>query len=227
MTTALDLITDAMLEAGVGSIGDAVADDVAQFGLRKLNRMLESWATESLMVFDIYRDSFVMTPGVASYSSALLAQGRPVSVDYCFVRLANIDYDIEIINNQQYDDIAFKSTAGLPDRCYPDIGFPNDTFFFYPTPAAAYTAFFDLRRQLTAGTLLVGTTVALPPGYELAIVSNLAMALWGPFKRPPRADLVETARESKATLKRLNRTPMVMDTDLPIGRRIINIQRGY
>lgn len=226
MTVALDIITDALLNAGIGAIGDPIEDGMAQFCLRKLNRMIQSWANENLMLFDVYTDSFVMSAGVNNYSSALLTLGRPTSVDDAWVRLSNIDYPIDMISNQDYNAIAFKSTAGLPDRCYQDNGFPNIIFYFYPTPSSAYTAFFNLRQPLT-GALTLQTTVSLPSGYEEALVQNLAVLVGPTFKRQADPVLMDRARETKAWIKRQTFVPLQMATNLPMRRRLYNIQRGY
>lgn len=226
MTTALDIITDAMLNVGIGSIGDGVEDGVAQFALRRLNRMIQSWTNENLLVFNAYVDQIALTPGVATYSSTLLTNGRPTNIDDCIVRLSSIDYPVDLINNQDYNDIPFKATAGLPDRVYADQGFPNTTFSFYPTPSAAYTAIFNLRGPLSA-TMTLATTLSLPPGYEEAIVDNLAVLLGPPFKRQADQVLTSRANEGKAWLKVQNFVPLQMSTNLPTHRRLYNIQRGY
>lgn len=214
MTTARDLIEDAAAEIGVFASDSALSDADAQIMLRRLNRMMDSWSAEGLAVYERYDESLTLSAGVASYSTALLAGGRPVRVDGVTVTVGGVDYDMRMVSKANYDEIGYKSVAGIPDMCYVQMGMPDATLYFYPAPSAAYTAKVTVWRRMPNGMALT-TTVSLPPGYEEAIVTNLAVACAPMFGASPQSATVENARESKATIKRNNTQHIEMDLNLP------------
>lgn len=76
MTTALDLITDALINIGAQESGEPVPPEKSAFALRKLNRLLQQWSNEHLMVFyqqeivfDIISNQYIYSIG---YDSAIL-----------------------------------------------------------------------------------------------------------------------------------------------------------
>lgn len=209
MATVETIIQDAMFAGKIlGQDQTPQANDL-QLALRILNRMLDTWANDNLMVYASETQSFIMSAGVASYSTSLLS-ARPVSIAAMRVRISNIDYPVTFIDLDAWNAIPFKQAASIPTNCYYDPTYPNGTMNFYPTPQAAYTCYVDTRDTFSGLTL--STTLSLPPGYEGAIVDNLAVLLYPSFRNGdvPR-DLRAAATESKAALKRTNYQPMEMN----------------
>ncbi|MGH9452347.1 MAG: hypothetical protein ACRD2O_00075 [Terriglobia bacterium] len=62
--TALDLITDAFLEAGIAAAGETLSAHDSAFGLSKLSRLLDAWDAERLNVFALDFLEFTLIPGV-------------------------------------------------------------------------------------------------------------------------------------------------------------------
>ena len=102
--TALDLITDAFLEAGIFAAGETPSAEDANFGLSKLARLFDAWDAEGLNIFATEFLQFVLVPNVqplligqafeitsASLTSNVatylcensLAEGTPVDVSGC------------------------------------------------------------------------------------------------------------------------------------------------
>lgn len=223
MATGATIVEDAFLEANIIGAGEVVSAEDQTLALRNLNRMLESWANENLMIYSTDTDSFLMTPNQADYSTSLLPK-RPVSLYSIYVRLNNIDYPVDIIDQQTFQAIPYKLTPAIPSKCFYNASFPNGTFNFYPRPYTAFTCFITSNNVLS-GTVTASTQLNLPPGYEDAIVSNLAVRLCGPFEKTPHDALVATATASKAVLKRNNYDPLVMgsvmDKQLDISNAFI------
>jgi len=228
MATALELITDALMDIGVQGLEQPVTAADSQLALRHLNRMLAKWANQPAAMYNNYLDTLALTPGVQSYSTSLLSQGNPQMWNDVNVTIGGVTYPCDFVTAAQWDQLAFKATSGLPRWCWVDVSWPNSTIYFYPLPSAAYTANFRLQLNVN-GTMTLATTVSLPPGYETAIVANLAVRLAVPYTRPVSAELAAEARDSLAWLKRTNHKPEIMDTtQLPTGhRRWVDINRGY
>lgn len=171
-----------------------------------------------------------MTPTVATYLTSLLASGRPVSVDSIYVRLSNIDYPVEIIDQQQFQSIPYKPTPAIPTVCYYNPSYPDGEFSFYPTPYAAFECFVTTRRRLQ-GALTLTTDIALPDGYEKAIVDSLSEDIWTSFKgsAPVPPDVRLMARRARRVLTNVNASVLEMDTPFQFDGDISNsfIYKGF
>ena len=102
MSTWLDLITDAAIGIGFGLEQPLSAAD-GQFCLRHAQRMMDTWSNQNCAVYDLYFDTLTLVPGTQSYSSTLLANGRPVSVDSCYFTLSGVSYECDIIGTQDWE----------------------------------------------------------------------------------------------------------------------------
>lgn len=213
MATATDLVQDAMFAAQVLGQDQTPASGDSQLVLRRLNRMLDSWSNEKQMIFANSTESFTMTDGTASYSTTVLTNGRPVSINGMYVKLSDINYPVDMIDQLRWNAISYRLTSSIPNQCFYDATYPNGTMNFYPVPYAAFTCYVDCQRVL-ASPLVMSTNLTLPPGYEAAIVAGLAVDIWPSFKgkQPIPNDLKEDKRQTRSVLKRNNYTPMEMGT---------------
>lgn len=219
MTTGTILVQDALCQRGILADNVAPTSDQLATGLRFLNRMMDSWGIDTSMLFQIATETFPMTAGTASYSTALLAGGRPQSIDSMYVSLNNIDYPVRLVSNQEYNEVTYKLTQSVPNICYYDDAYPNAAFKFYPIPYAAFTCYVDTRRVLT-GAIGAATDVLLPAGYEKAIVDNLACYL--NYGNPPTPKMLKDAEESKKVIQRIYYTPLTMETGLENDYNVCN-----
>jgi len=210
----VDIVTDALYQNGALGQGDNLSDADAQLCLRRLNRMLDSWSNESQMVFALTEETFVMTPALGQYSTSLLALGRPIEIMSIFVRLSNIDWDIEFIDYQTWGAIAYKPVTSVPQYCYVDTDYPDMTMNFYPTPYAGFTCFVTSKRALVAAPITLSTNVTLPPGYEKAIVDCLAVDCAPSFGRLVTPEMMQAGTSARAWIKRTNYIPLTMETGL-------------
>jgi len=219
MTTGAVLVKDALAKRFVTAPNEEPDADQIEFALRWLNRMLESWGAQKPLLYTITEETFTLTPSTASYSTALLTDGRPASVDYLFNRLSNVDYPCQLVDNQTYADVQYKPVDAVPTLCYYNDGYPNGLFNFYPRPYAAFECHVYVRRVLT-GTVTATTDVLLPPGYEAAIVDNLAV--YYPFAVPASPDMKRDAKNGKDVLKIANYEPLISKVAVQSGYSVNN-----
>jgi hypothetical protein len=212
--TGAQLVTDALLQATILGVDQQLPDNMAQLALRRLNRMKDSWANVSDLIFVTGTDSFTMTPALATYSTSLLANGRPVAIDSMWVVFSNISYPVTMRDQQWFDSITYKPTPAIPNNCYYNAGMPNGTFNFYPTPYAAFTCNV-VRMDAIVGAITLTTNLAFPPGYEKALVDSLAVDVFPTFKgtkTPIPPDLKQAAIQAQQVLKQTNYRPLEMRT---------------
>jgi hypothetical protein len=223
-TTANTLISDAMLIGGITAPTDALTAEEAQFGLRTLNRMVDSWSNERMVIFDLTDDSFTMTPSQITYSSTLLTV-RPIAIEYVFVRLNNIDFQVDLIDGETYAHITYKPVSAIPQKVYWNAGVPNGTFSFFPAPAGAYECHVGYYHALLNFADLT-TTLSAPKGYEQAIVYNLAVMCADGYGKQVSPQVMKTAITSKSAVKRNNVPHPQMRVNTPLDRGLFNIIRG-
>jgi hypothetical protein len=237
MATALDIITDSLIDLGAIDPIEALTSDESSHGLRKLNELLESWSNESLAVYQILQENFALTSGTASYtigSGATFNTTRPLNVLSGFIRDSGIDYPLRILNREEYDQIQQKTTQYQPEYLFYSPSVANGIIYLYGVPAKNYSVtdglWINSSKQLQSFSLLT-TTVVLPPGYLRAIKANLSIELAPAYKRKPSEELKAIARESKANVKRLNsRTPKLSLAHMALhaaGNSGFNINTGY
>lgn len=213
MATALDMIKRAYRLIGVYSIGETPSSEEANDALTALNAMLDEWANEKLMIYAASLDSITLTPGTAVYTigpSGGLIAPRPESIDpSSYVEWNGVSYPLALVTLAQYNDIALKTlNSSLPQVLWFNPTYPNATVTLYPVPNLAMTLRLWSWKPLTTFSSLTDV-LTLPPGYENAIVHNLAEALAPENEVPVPQSVHMKAVMSKKKLKRTNFEPVL------------------
>lgn len=206
-----DLLRDAFLTAGIIGFDQTLSAEEQSFGLRRLQRMLDSMSNERQMVYMNDSETFTMTAGQQAYDTSLLPNGRPVAIQSMRVTLNNIDFPVEQIDQLEWNSISYKGTTAIPRKFYYDDAYPNATMYFYPKPYADLTVTIYCQRQLMQNVGLT-TVLAMPLGYAAMVVANLAVDIAPSFGKQPTQQMIKTATETKANLKRTNYMPLEMQS---------------
>ncbi len=216
MATGQTLINRALRLLGQIPAGASPTTTESDDALIALNAMIGSWNNEALLCYAIRDESITMVASQASYTVGAggdLNTTRPVSLDGAYVVLSGVSYHVTVIDHAQYAAIQVKATLGdFPDRVYYQPSMATGTIYPYPVPNAASVLHILTRTPLAALTL-VGT-VSLPPGWEEALATNLAIALAPEYETEPRQSVIKMAVESKAGIKRTNFKPIKSSTEL-------------
>lgn len=230
MSTALDLITRSLLDLKVLEENTAPSAIQASDGLTYLNDLLAGLSNEGLTIYHDTTDSFTPT-GAASYTfgtGATWNSERPMSVDSAYYTLSGVDYPVNIINREQYEEISTKSTTGsVVESIYIDWNYPNATAYIYPLVSTG-TVNISSKKQLTqfAST---STSVSFPVGYERMLRLNLAVELMPQYGIQDQL-IMTLADKAKKDIKRTNaaNNPIKTGLGLPVtNHRTFNIIRGY
>ena len=215
-TTALDLITDALLGMGVYAPGEPITAADSSFCLQRLNTMIDSWSNEALMTFAILEQSGTLIPGQWQYTIGTggnFNMTRPLRIlaspGSCYVQDSNGNrYNLEVVPRDRWNLIGniAQVTANFPNTLFYDPQYPLGVINVYPIPNVGWTLYFDSYLQLTEFATLA-TAMSLPPGYQAAIQDNLTVELWRFFK-PDGAQIppstMAIAARSKGNVKRTN-----------------------
>lgn len=203
-TTAADLINDALQAIVQYSPADTVDANDSALALRTLNRMLDSWSAERIMVPVIKTDNFALVAAQANYATTLLS-ARPIALEpACYVKDGNgVQYPLQTMSRAQYNGIAYPAAPGIPSRIFLDPGVAAGTMYFYTTPIGGLTAYITYVSPLTTFAA-TSDVVTLPPGYERAIVNNLALDLAPYFNAEIPQSLAVIAGDSKMAIAQVN-----------------------
>lgn len=215
MTTAIEIIKDAYITAGVIGENETLKSGEAQRGLKTLNNMLALWSIDRTYIYAVTQNNFPLTNGVGTYTigtGGTFNIPRPPTIDYAFVRLNGVDYPLRPIDNQDYDAIPYKPNNGFPVCFYYDAAFPLGTIKIYGTPQANMELFLDTWTLLPRFANLV-TDITFPDGYEMALVYNLAKMIVPKFGFSLTPEAQEIAVASLAMVRSRNVPSLVLKTE--------------
>ncbi len=216
--TAATLIGAALRKISSYTPGQGIDGNELTDCLAEMNRMLDSWSNDGFLAPFRTLESFPMVVGQASYtigSGANFSTTRPDNIKGAFVRDSNNQdfYVSTDLTRDEYDAIAIKTLQGLTTDIYYDKQYPNGVIYVYPTAQLAYTLFLDSEKPLTQISAS-GTIISLPPGYQDAIVWNLAERLAPDYGMTPVSpDIAQNAAQSLALIRRANNKPPVSNFD--------------
>jgi hypothetical protein len=232
-TTSKRLVTAAMRKLGVLPRGKEPSANELADGRNALARMLDTWRLESLMViaksdvrFDLVTDKRSYT--YSSAGSSDFVGARPVAI-----LAATIDdgagqtWPLLPITVREYSELPHKDTPGTPTRyCY-FANYPEATIAFDRLPLEPYVR---LIVQAPVAELPAVDTdeFELAPGYEDAIIFNLAVVSAADFGVGVDKEVVAQAVITKRLIKRANfELPTATPRHPHAGsRRRFNINEG-
>jgi hypothetical protein len=214
MSTALDIFTDAMQSIGQVGDGQSLSSTNAQLAMRLANRMLQKWSNQKLMLYLITQRPFSLSANVQDYGvgptgNPFTGQTRPVFVESGVATIpgSTMQNPLNILDKTQWDalpDSGVKAgTNGVPASVWVEYTYPNLTFHVSPIPStivAIRLGSWELLQQFT--TLF--DVLSLPPGYEEALVPNLAIELSDYFDQPISQNLAQLAADGLNTIKTVN-----------------------
>jgi len=227
MTTALDLITGAMDDAGIIGVGQTPLAEDTNKALSRLNAMIAQWSRRRWLVYHLVDVVFTGT-GALSYSigpGGDIPLNRPDRIEAGYFRqLAglpgnNVDYPLAILQSREdYNQIVLKTMASVPAYVFYDSDFPLGNIFIWPLPNSTYEMHLSVKPALQSFPTL-DTAFVLPPEYEECIRLNLAVRLRVAYQLGPDAGLIGLAKVALNTIKNTNaQIPLLqMPSDLVRG----------
>ena len=206
--TVREILTRAMRTATILGASDVMEGNDAADALLTLNQMMDAWQAERLFAYQIVSRTHALTAGVGTYTigpGATINVDRPVRIEWAFTRDSqNYDRPMEIVPDQVYADITLKTQGNnFPNVLYYAPGMPQGTISMWQLPNAGLTLHLGCWVTLSEFADL-NASVALPPGYEQAIVLSVAELLSPEYGKEPSASLVRMAARARANIQQNN-----------------------
>lgn len=222
MTTAAELINGSLRLLGVLAEGEEPSVAVMQDSIMAMNQMIQSWDTERLSVFSTQDQVFTWPAYTMSRTigpTGDFVGNRPIEIDdatYFKDPSSGLSFGVKLINQQQYDGIAFKTvTSTYPQVMWVNNTFPDMEMTVYPVPIKALEWHIISVETLTEVSS-VATNMYFPPGYLRAFRYNLACELAPEFGVEPSPQVQRIAMSSKRNIKRINFPGDLMAIPYPI-----------
>ena len=217
------LLYPALRKAAI-TIGPQRTPSPAQFqdAIDELNRLTASLNCDRLFIYSRATLTFPLT-GAKTYTIGQDPTGaiqadfdapRPQGIESANIirGMPQLRYPLAIATDLQWAKIRLQDIANtIPDALYNDRGYPLSTLYLWGQPMSGdeLELFVWMLVPQFAGLTDV---VLLPPGYEDALVLNLACRLAPHFQRVVDQDVRQQARESLMRLESINAPQPIADT---------------
>lgn len=235
---ALDIITDAFIEIGAVPPGENPSPEEAQWGLRKLNDLIDEWQARKAYVYSYLYNVYTLTPGllphtigpsgVATFSTA--PAPRPVRLESAALLLniapTQVDFLMNIRDHAWWAQQQVKNiSTSVPTDVYYDPTFPDGSLYFWPVPNTNYQVrlqFWQMVSQFVSIQDPIGGAGGpgqWPEGYRNAIKLTLAEMLIPGSNRPANPMLVNKAKLARqAIFGNNNKSPRMRTVDSGMPR---------
>ena len=222
MTTVREVCQDALLELGVTDLIDVMDAAKGQYMLRLLNRMIQVWNTEELMVYTLNRTEYPLTAGKQVYTYGTggdINAARPVRIQAMSVLINNatatpLEISVDLLTDEEWQAVAIKQTPSLfPTKCWVTGNFPLNSLWLWPVPQDATVKLVVYTWGKTEAFADLSDPVVFPNGYDEAIVTNLALHAASSFGVAPMPSLISRAMGSRSKVQSLNNEPLYASLD--------------
>lgn len=227
MSSWREVILDALVEIGAYNPNDPLDAADLQQGVRRLNRIVDSWAARKIFAYNVDFSLYTLTPnhspyligpGLTSPDFAAPA-GRPTRIESANLVLTGsspaVDLPLNIRDNEWWANQSVKTlTSTIPTDLYYSPAFPNGQIILWPIATAANGLRLETWVELGQVPANVGATFAAAPGYELAAVLTLAEQSAAAYGKPLSPDLIRRAAAARAALQSNNAaSPRIQSAD--------------
>lgn len=192
-----------------------------------LNSLLDEWSNYTLACFEVLEQTGLLIPGQGSYTigpGGDFNMTRPLKIltdpGTAYVMDDNGNrYYMSVVPRDRWNlfgNVSSTITSDFPQALFYDPQFPLGIINVTPFPTNGYTMAWDSMLQLSEFSTLA-TLVNLPPGYNIALFSNLAV-LAKPFFLDGQMDpaIPATASRTLGAIKRTNQRELVAIYDSEI-----------
>jgi hypothetical protein len=185
---------------GAIAAGELLETNELNDALVSLNQMLSSWNTEGASL--VARKRLLLA--VAGGGPFVLSE-RPVRIEAASVASGGIDSQLEIVDSAGWESTPEKAAQSVyVRRLFCDYGYPSASVYIAPIPRLGGQLEMWIYVPLAQFTSLA-QVIDIPPGYEIAVRYNFAMALLPEYPRSQVDPTLPTqAQMYKASIVQLN-----------------------
>jgi len=224
-------IKDALTEIGVTMPGADVDAGTLTWGLRKLNRMLDSMSADGLNLYKKTHENFPTIAGTPNYTigpAGTINAARPTVIETAYVQdAAGESTPISVRPIHEYWLLSNRATEGEPVSLYLDSTTPLSTIYLHYSPSTIYDVHIVSQKPLDTPATLA-TEVVLPPEYEEMLITKLSIRLAARYGIRISPELAVTSKETYSTMlaRNLANTMKPVAISITGNRTTYNIEAG-
>lgn len=211
MTTALSIVTDALKEICVLAEGDTPTASMSNDALRQLNRFCDLISNEQSFAYYPSLSQRTLT-GESSFTigpTGDVVVARPIKIETAFLDRQGITYPVRVVDNQIFDSIVYKGATGANTAyLWYEATEPNGIVHLWPLCSGVTLNLRTINQ--VANFAALNTDLTLPPGYEEALVKNLAVMIAPQYPAGVLSPL--TVKAAKNAMRIIQRTNNVIPT---------------
>jgi hypothetical protein len=231
--TVGDLIRSSLRKIGVLAAGEPLPAHEGDDALEVFVQMVDAWTNETLLIPVVSVVTHQLTNNVSEYTIGIYPEPKPVPLPTNHIETARpekilsafirdqheTDYILEQIDVNTFSRISRKTNGSRPSLFYVREGWPLNEIIFASVPYADETLHLEVIQPLSEVLPAASLTevINLPPGYERALIYNLAMELAPEWGKEISAVVATNAVEGKKWLKRNNYRPLVSGMDRAVA----------
>lgn len=238
-------INDALIEIGVINPIDEATPQDHDFGLRTLNRIIDSYNTQNLMITHLqdvaYSEPSIMNECETADPEDLKAtkwnasvtignckeinSQAPMDIQGLFWRQDGTDYQSKMMTQDEWRAIGWKDSEGIPFRHYIQRTDNNDIKIYFDLVPQSGLELHLMAKMPYTGKNSIGNEY-LPTddinwtyGFEKMLMLRLALELCDSYSVQPTQTLILKMAEAESNLKTFNYQPMTLKADSSLDRR--------
>lgn len=214
ITTANDLISLALKDAGIVGVGQPPLNEDSNDAFDRLNMMIAQWRRKRWLVWHLIDLSFVST-GAQSYTIGpagnFVTSVVPDRLEAAFFRQINIagnppDYPLSILESREdYNLITLKTLQAFPQYIFYDhTNETNGTIYPWPIPQASLYELHVTIKDVLLQFPTINTAINLPEEYKAALFYNLIVRLRVAYQLPPDPEVNALAKDALNAIRGAN-----------------------
>lgn len=215
MATAQTIIDRAGRMLSLVQSGQSMTSAESADALIALNAMLQTWQINKTTVYAIQDKTYTLAGASAiTLGAAGNITTRPDKIEAVFIRKGSDDYPVDPMTFDEWVAISDKTvTNAIPNRYYYEASYPQGVLNLNEVPSEANVLHVLMWTPFTAFSA-VSDSVSLPPGYERAMASNLAIEIAPEFEREPSMTVRQIAANSLRAIRSINTRPIMLDSEI-------------
>lgn len=229
-------INDALIEIGVINPNDEATPQDHAYGLRTLNRIIDSYNTQNLII--TYLEDIALPQPIQWANTVTLGNGKdidfpaPLDIQAAFFRQGTTDYNLKLMSMTDWSSKAYKFDTAIPSYMYAQKTNTNDLELKFDTIPQSDLVLHVMAKKPYTGINGNGNDytptddIKWNYGFEKMLMLRLAVELCSSYEILPTQILISKASEAENNVKTHNYQPYTLKNSKRWNRGYSRCNRG-